>query len=113
MGKGRKGEKQTQQNYMSKQCRLRLPPTVGLLSTKPGTNFYDVMKFKVVSKTSFKGKLGVVAGKVGINTLAVDVLERHTHMKYGKVFSRTKRYKVHVEENILSSFQKGDKIAMH
>jgi ribosomal protein S17 len=68
---------------------------------------------KLVSKTSSRGKSGVVAGRVGVNTLAVDVLERHTHKKYGKVFSRTKRYKVHVEEIILNSLQKGDKITMH
>jgi ribosomal protein S17 len=104
--KGRKREQQTQQKYMSKQCKL-----CGFERTAShnGTESYHLTGVKLVSKTS-RGKLGVVAGRVGIHTLAVDVLERHTHKKYGKVFSRTKRYKVQVEESIINSAQKGDKM---
>lgn len=93
---------------MPKQRKLLLPRVVHSFSAPIPTK-----EFKTVSKTSFNGRIGVFAGKVGDNTAAVDVIERRTHKKYGRVFSRIRRCKVHVEQNVLVSLQRGDKVVMH
>merc|ERR1712134_36811 len=138
--KGSKKNTKNTKKYMSKQRKLLLPRTLTSFLdvetaepavrsseasvTKPlkrvvsgrlllGSATVPEKKFKTVSKTSFNGKVGVFAGKVGKSTIAVDVIDRYTHRRYGKVFSRIKRCKVHVEESICESLQKGDKITMH
>ena len=46
-----------------------------------------------------KERSGIVVSNKMEKTIVVSIENRITHKKYGKVISRTKKYKVHDEEN--------------
>jgi small subunit ribosomal protein S17 len=54
-----------------------------------------------------KERVGVVVSNKMDKTVVVAVESRTSHPKYGKIVVRTKRYKVHDEEN---SCQEGDQV---
>jgi small subunit ribosomal protein S17 len=60
-----------------------------------------------VVKVATKERIGLVVSDKMDKTVVVAVESRSAHPKYGKIVVRTKRYKVHDEEN---SCQQGDRV---
>jgi small subunit ribosomal protein S17 len=60
-----------------------------------------------VNQMVVKERVGVVVSNKMDKTVVVAVESRTSHPKYGKIVVRTKRYKVHDEEN---SCQEGDQV---
>lgn len=57
-----------------------------------------------------KERVGVVVSDKMDKTVVVAVENRSPHPKYGKIVVRTKRYKVHDEEN---QCKEGDRVRIH